>query len=58
MIGSTVVATQNVLERVQTLLPTAVALDTNLDTSEDHLFTPAKVDTQLDDITILYSEGF
>lgn len=44
------------LERVEALLPPAIALDANLDTSENHLLTTAEVDSKLDDVTILYPE--
>jgi hypothetical protein len=32
------------VERVRALLPAAVALDTNLDTSENHLLAPTEID--------------
>jgi hypothetical protein len=50
--------TQHSLERVQPLLPAAVALDADLHASKDHLLAPTEVDAQLDDIAILYSERF
>jgi hypothetical protein len=46
------------VERIKPLLPAAVALDANLDTSENHLFSTTEIDAQLDDIAILYPEGF
>jgi hypothetical protein len=46
------------LERVWALLPAAVALDTDFDTSENHLLAPAEINAQLDDIAILYAEWF
>jgi hypothetical protein len=46
------------VECVEPLLPTTVALNTDLDASEDHLLTTAKVDSQLDDVTILYPKRF
>jgi hypothetical protein len=39
-------------------LPATIALNTNLDTSEDHLLSPTEIDAQLDDIAILYPEWF
>jgi hypothetical protein len=44
------------LERVETLLPAAVAFDANFDASEDHLLTTAEVYSKLDDVAILYPE--
>lgn len=46
-------AARNLLELVQALLPTSVALNANLDTAEDDLFSTLKVDTQLDNITVV-----
>jgi hypothetical protein len=46
------------VERVWALLPAAVALDTDFDTSENHLLAPAEINAQLDDIAILYAEWF
>lgn len=45
-----------VLESVEPLLPTTVALDADFYTSEDHLLTTTEVDSQLDDVAILYPE--
>lgn len=41
------------VELVQALLPTSVAFDTNLDTTEDDLFSTFKINAQLNDITIV-----
>lgn len=42
------------LERIWGLLPTSVAFNPDLDTSEDDLFTTFKVDAQLHNIAIIY----
>jgi hypothetical protein len=46
-----------VLELVQPLLPSTVALDANFDASENHLFSATEIYAELDDIPILYAEG-
>lgn len=43
----------NSLEGIEGLLPSAVALDPDLYTAEDHLFSAAEVYSELDDIAIL-----
>ena len=43
----------NLLELIQALLPTSVTLDTDLNTTKDDLFSTLKVDTQLDNITVV-----
>lgn len=44
------------IEGIKALLPPAIALDPDLDTSEDHLLAAAEVDAQLDDVAVFYSE--
>ena len=44
---------QDLLELVQTLLPASIALNANLDTTEDDFLSTLEVDTQLDDIAII-----
>lgn len=46
------------LELVQRLLPATIALDTDLDTAEDHLLSTAEVDAELNDIAILNAKWF
>lgn len=41
------------VEIVEALLPAAVALDADLDTSENHLLAALEVDTKLDDIAVV-----
>lgn len=48
----------HLLEIVQSLLPTTIAFDTDLDTTEYHLFAATEVDTKLDDIAILNPKWF
>lgn len=47
---------QDSLEVIEALLPAAIAFDTDLDTAKDHLLASTKINTQLDDVAILYSE--
>ena len=44
---------EDLLELVQTLLPASIALNTNLDTTEDDFLSTLKINTQLDDIAII-----
>jgi hypothetical protein len=44
------------VERVQTLLPPTVTLNSNLNTPKDHLFAAAKINAQLDDVSIFELE--
>jgi hypothetical protein len=46
------------IERIKPLLPAAVTLDADFDTSENHLLASTEINAQLDDIAILYTEGF
>jgi len=41
------------VELIQTLLPASVALDANLDATENDFFSTFEIDTELDDITIV-----
>ena len=46
----------NVLELVQSLLPAAIALNSNLHTAKDHFLSTSKVYSELDNVSILYPE--
>ena len=43
----------NILEVVQSLLPSSVALDTDLNTSENLFFASPEIDSELNDISIV-----
>lgn len=48
----------DLLEVVQRLLPVAIALNANLNTTENHLFATSKVNSKLDNITVPNLVGF
>lgn len=46
----------DLLECIQPLLPTSITLDSNLDTSKNHLLSATEINSELNDVTVLYPE--